>query len=155
MALLCSLTGIRKANELSRKKNEIRQSIELFEELGRQIKYTENTLKSILGDYCSGANTLFSKKFEMYIKENDFPLAWKKAFSQSKSALGENEKRIFLTLADKLGTTDSTSQENIIEYAVECFQKELQKAEKDENEKKRLYIITGIAGGIAAAIMMI
>ncbi len=127
----------------------------MLEEINRQIKYSENTLENIVLYYCMSTNSLFSKKLGMYIKEDDFPIAWKKAFSESKSTLSENAKRIFLSLSDKLGTTDTVSQENLIKCTIEYFQKELEKAEKNENEKKRLYIITGISLGIAAGVMMI
>ncbi len=148
------MTGFQKANRLTEKTHEIEQLIDFLEDINRNIKYSESTLESIVLQY-KGGNYKFSEKLALYIKESDFPQAWKKAFYESDSKLDKNERFIFLSLGDKLGTSDLESQEKLISYTVEHFSKELCKSEKDESEKKRLYIVTGIASGLTAAILMI
>lgn len=153
-ASLCFLTGIYKAGRLSKRRREIEEILDLFEEIRRQIKYRESTLESIITAYCKTKTTPFLKKISEYVKEDDFPLAWKKAFSQSNSALDESEKQTFISFGDKLGTTDSASQDKLIGYMLSYFEKQLQKAEREECEKKRLYIVTSVAAGMTIIILM-
>lgn len=153
-ASLCFLTGIYNANRLSQRRRELEEVIDLFEEIRRQIKYCQSTLESIITAYCKSKSTAFTMKISEYIKDDDFPVAWKKAFSQTNSALKEEEKLAFISFSDKLGTTDSASQDKLIGYMLSYFEKQLRKAEKDESEKKRLYIVTGAAAGLSVTILM-
>lgn len=155
IAVLCSAAGFRKANELSRNRKELEMIIDLLEEIRRKIKYCESTLESIVSEYGSAQKSPFIKKLAVYSKETDFPDAWRTAFEESGSALSDNNKRIFLSIGEKLGTSDSSSQDKLIGYAVGHFARELEKAEKNEAEKKRLYIVAGVAAGLAFSIMMI
>lgn len=155
IAVLCSATGFRTANKLSRKRKELECIIDLLEEIRRKMKYCESTLENIVSEYGAAENLPFAERLAAYGKEMDFPDAWRRAFSESGSVLSENDRRIFLSLGDKLGTSDCSSQDKLIGYAVGHFSRELEKAERDESEKKRLYIVAGVASGLAFAIMMI
>ncbi len=137
------------------KRKEIEGIIDLLEEIRRKIKYCESTLESIISEYCVAENSKFTQSLAVYIKENDFPVAWKLAFDESESLLCESERKIFISVGEKLGTSDRDSQDKLISYMLSHFEKELIKAEKNENEKKRLYIVTGIAAGLVTAILMI
>lgn len=129
--------------------------IDLLEEIRRNIKYCENTLEVIVSQYCVSNSSKFSQKLAVYSKVMDFPDAWKKAFNESGSVLDEKERHIFLSFGEKLGTSDCESQDKLIGYTVSHFSRELEKAEKNESEKKKLYIASGIAAGLVSAIMML
>lgn len=154
-AVSCLAAGFGKANELSRKKDELTGIIDLLEELGRMISYCESTVASIIEQYCEAQSLLFAEKFAFYIKYEDFPDAWRHAFLESGSSLSKPEAQMFLSLGEKLGTSDVVSQNKLIGYAVDYFRKALEKAEKNERENKRLYIVTGVAAALTAAILMI
>lgn len=155
VAILFSVTGIYKAQELILRRKEIERIIDLLEEIRRKIRYFESTLEEIILDYDATDGFTFLQKLISYIKEMDFPDAWKLAFDESDSLLCDSEKAIFKSIGEKLGTSDRESQDKLIGYMLSHFNKELIKAETNENEKKRLYIVMGIASGLAAAILII
>ena len=94
----------------------------------------------------------------LYVDEgDDFREAWEKAVASSGEIqlLRDEEKKLIKELGEYIGRSDSDGEITMLGGMKEEFGKAAKRAQKELSEKRRVYSVCGVLGGIMCALMVI
>ncbi len=155
-ASVCLLTGLYKGSELSGKVRELENVIAFLNRCKSEIKYRESRVLDIINDFSKtdGRRLEFIDRCLVYSLEMDFPKAWKKAVGEACGRLSQKDRENLCFFGEKIGTSDTLSQLNLIDFCIACFEESLIEAREKEKSDKKLYYAVGASAGLVISILM-
>lgn len=130
----------------------------LVEQIKIEVRYSHLSVVQMVYNF-SNIKPFSSLKFLNECKETlkegeDFPLSWKKAIENEK-ILNLHEKEKLIALGNSLGTTDSSSQMDILNVYLLYFEDFCKKANESYEKTGKSIIYTGILIGFGLFILFV
>ncbi len=126
-----AVMGVIKSAELSKRVYVLRQFIKAVEESRDLISYTSTEASIVISK--------IKYKYPNFYGENTF----------------KNDKFLIDSFFHKLGSTNTEGQINLCNGIINEAQRLLAEAEKDKNEKSKLYTTLGICAGLSLSVILI
>ena len=143
--------------KLSRAVNELSQIIGFLYFCKSQVSYFRlsviNILKMFVSEKSESVPEFLVECAEL-CDEIDLRKAWNVSLS-AKPLLSEKATQMLIDFGNRIGTSDTRTQLDYIDYYIREAEKLLEVAENKEKESSKLYIILGISTGVLSAIMII
>lgn len=152
---VCVLLGINKSASLTENVAMTESLISFFTEYRNKVEYTEDTIFEIVKAYRADKNESFVFMLREYLREYDFPEAWKKAVSEIPAYFSDYDKDLLYKFGAKIGTSDKESQIKLSDYLIGILKSSLEEKKENEKKCKKLYSFCGVAVGLIAFIMII
>lgn len=153
--ILCVLLGFRKSGSLTKNVIITESLISFFTEYRNKVEYTEDTVYEIVDGCAEEEKYEFIFRCREYMKEYDFPVAWKKTVEEMPACFPENDKMLLLNFGAKIGTSDKRSQISLVDYLIFKLNNSLEEKKEKEKKGKKLYAFCGVAAGMTAFITII
>lgn len=129
------------ANRRMKKRvSSLEELIILIEGINSQISFSKRSITDIISDLsCFGEMKLKTMR-ELSLSENpDFSEKWKKSVESfsSDDCLKKEDEKILLSFGRSLGVTDLQGQSNNCRLHISMLEKQLEKARKELEEKRK------------------
>ena len=150
-----SMLGFLKSDSLKKRVDGIGKIITGLGLLQTDISYGRKNLKSALQSIGEHQEIDLFKRIAKEIDKNGIREAVSIALSEDGQYLLEKDKVPVLALAENLGMTDCGNQEIAIKRAMASLDEAKADAEAQYERLGRLYLSSGVLGGILVAIILI
>lgn len=154
--------GLFKSKELENRVEHLKDLICLFQLLETQICFMSNVLSEAFSNSAKVfADKPVSKVFESFSENlrDGFTanVAWKESISKWVNCLylNSSDEKILLSFGDSILTPDIDGQIKNIKFILIQLNKQLEIAQADRDNKKKLYLNLGVLSGLAIVIVLI
>lgn len=144
---------------LLKKRKQILECITLLaHQIKIEVRYSHLSVVQMVDNFSSikpFSSLNFLKECNESINNgNDFPVSWKKAV-ENESVLNSAEKEKLIALGNSLGTTDSSSQMDILDIYILYFETFSKEAASTFEKAGRSIIYTGFLIGLGLFILIV
>lgn len=147
-----------KANSCNTRLSSLEQAKSVLITLKQRMSFTLATPKELLEELCN--NTRFNDCRYLHIAESlydkyGFEEAWKKALFESEQAFQREDIQLINQLGSILGRCDLSTQQQQMEQILQQLDEIIKRAEKQNDDKRRMYLSLGTLAGFMSAVLLI
>lgn len=158
LAACPAIVGAMLSSNLSKRRTELLQSIELLERLKTEVGYSarevNDILRSLSGEECFD-KLLFLPECARQLESMPFPQAWRAAVKSSPQALSADDSEQILSVSRILGASDAEGQLGALELVEQNLKRNLEQAQQLCATRGKLYRSLGALSGVALAILIL
>lgn len=151
----CSLCGFYFSSQKTRRIVCLGEIIRLINEIEISMKYSRKTTADMLHELCKNSFEEIGFLSEVSIKEKTFFESFKELVEKNAPPLTDDDKKLLLSFAGELGSTDSEGQIKSAALYKSFFEKRLDGAKGECERQSRLYSSLGVLSGVFISILLV